>query len=145
MTQKTALFPGSFDPFTSGHEAIVQRALALFDHIVVAVGVNTDKKYMFTSQQRMQKIRDSFPNDSRVEVVEYSDMTVDLCKRVGAHFILRGIRNAKDLEYEQTIAAVNKALAPDIETVLLLADDRHRDISSTLIREQLAHQQKETD
>jgi pantetheine-phosphate adenylyltransferase len=145
MTQKTALFPGSFDPFTSGHEAIVQRALALFDHIVVAVGVNTDKKYMFTSQQRMQKIRDSFPNDSRVEVVEYSDMTVDLCKRVGAHFILRGIRNAKDLEYEQTIAAVNKALAPDIETVLLLADDKHRDISSTLIREQLAHQQKETD
>ena len=145
MTQKTALFPGSFDPFTSGHEAIVQRALALFDHIVVAVGVNTDKKYMFTSQQRMQKIRDSFPNDSRVEVVEYSDMTVDLCKRVGAHFILRGIRNAKDLEYEQTIAAVNKALAPDIETVLLLADDNHRDISSTLIREQLAHQQKETD
>jgi pantetheine-phosphate adenylyltransferase len=100
---------------------------------------------MFTSQQRMQKIRDSFPNDSRVEVVEYSDMTVDLCKRVGAHFILRGIRNAKDLEYEQTIAAVNKALAPDIETVLLLADDKHRDISSTLIREQLAHQQKETD
>lgn len=145
MTQKTALFPGSFDPFTSGHEAIVQRALALFDHIVVAVGVNTDKKYMFTSQQRMEKIRDSFPNDSRVEVVEYSDMTVDLCKRVGAHFILRGIRNAKDLEYEQTIAAVNKALAPDIETVLLLADDKHRDISSTLIREQLAHQQKETD
>lgn len=145
MTQKTALFPGSFDPFTSGHEALVQRALALFDHIVVAVGVNTDKKYMFTSQQRMQKIRDSFPNDSRVEVVEYSDMTVDLCKRVGAHFILRGIRNAKDLEYEQTIAAVNKALAPDIETVLLLADDKHRDISSTLIREQLAHQQKETD
>ena len=145
MTQKTALFPGSFDPFTSGHEAIVQRALALFDHIVVAVGVNTDKKYMFTSQLRMQKIRDSFPNDSRVEVVEYSDMTVDLCKRVGAHFILRGIRNAKDLEYEQTIAAVNKALAPDIETVLLLADDKHRDISSTLIREQLAHQQKETD
>ena len=123
----------------------MQRALALFDHIVVAVGVNTDKKYMFTSQQRMQKIRDSFPNDRRVEVVEYSDMTVDLCKRVGAHFILRGIRNAKDLEYEQTIAAVNKALAPDIETVLLLADDKHRDISSTLIREQLAHQQKETD
>ncbi len=145
MTQKTALFPGSFDPFTSGHEAIVQRALALFDHIVVAVGVNTDKKYMFTSQQRMQKIRDSFPNDRRVEVVEYSDMTVDLCKRLGAHFILRGIRNAKDLEYEKTIAAVNKALAPDIETVLLLADDKHRDISSTLIREQLAHQQKETD
>ena len=105
MTQKTALFPGSFDPFTSGHAAIVQRALALFDHIVVAVGVNTDKKYMFTSQQRMQKIRDSFPNDSRVEVVEYSDMTVDLCKRVGAHFILRGIRNAKD----EMIGIINSA------------------------------------
>ncbi|MBR1834399.1 MAG: pantetheine-phosphate adenylyltransferase [Bacteroidales bacterium] len=145
MTQKTALFPGSFDPFTSGHEVIVRRALALFDHIVVAVGVNTDKRYMFSTQQRMQKIRDFFPNDSRVEVVEYSDMTVDLCKRVGARFILRGIRDAKDLEYEQTIAAVNKTLAPDIETVLLLADDEHRDISSTLIREQLAHQQKEKD
>ena len=117
MTQKIALFPGSFDPFTAGHEAIVRRAMALFDRIIIAVGMNTDKQYMFSMQERMDII-------------------------VGAQFILRGIRDAKDLEYEQTIAAVNKTLSPDIETVLLLADDQHRDISSTLVREQLEHQQK---
>lgn len=142
MTQKIALFPGSFDPFTAGHEAIVRRAMALFDRIIIAVGMNTDKQYMYSMQERMDIIKRHFQNDSRIETMGYSDMTVDLCKRVGAQFILRGIRDAKDLEYEQTIAAVNKTLSPDIETVLLLADDQHRDISSTLVREQLAHQQK---
>ncbi len=141
MTPRIAVFPGSFDPFTAGHEAIVRRALALFDRIVIAVGVNTDKQYMFTTEERMAKIRSLFADEERVTAVSYNDMTVDLCRRVEARFILRGIRNAKDLEYEQTIAAVNKTLNPDIETILLLADDAHRDISSTLIREQMAHQQ----
>ena len=124
MTPRIAVFPGSFDPFTAGHEAIVRRALALFDRIVIAVGVNTDKQYMFTTEERMEIIRTLFADEERVTTVSYNDMTVDLCRRVEARFILRGIRNAKDLEYEQTIAAVNKTLNPDIETILLLADDK---------------------
>lgn len=141
MMPRIAVFPGSFDPMTSGHEAIVRRALALFDRIVIAVGVNTDKQYMFTTDERMERIRSLFADEERVTTVSYNDMTVDLCKRVGAQFILRGIRNAKDLEYEQTIAAVNRTLNPHIDTILLMADDAQRDISSTLIREQMAHQQ----
>ncbi len=137
---RTALFPGSFDPFTAGHEAIVRRALALFDTIYIAVGVNTDKKYMFSIEERLKIIRDFFPDDKRIETVSYSGMTVDLCHQLNTRFIIRGIRNAADLDYEQTIAAVNQTLDPKIETILLLADNQHRDISSTLIREQLSHQ-----
>ena len=137
---KKALFPGSFDPFTLGHEAIVRRALALFDKIYIAVGMNTDKHYMFTPEQRLDRIRAFFPDDSRVEVVTYSDMTVDLCRRLGVQFILRGIRNAEDFAYEQTVAAVNHTLDPTIDTVILLSDTEHQDISSTLERERLAHQ-----
>lgn len=137
---RTALFPGSFDPFTAGHEAIVRRALALFDTIYIAVGVNTDKKYMFSIEERLKIIRNFFPDDKRIEPVSYSGMTVDLCHQLNTRFIIRGIRNAADLDYEQTIAAVNQTLDPQIETILLLADSQHRDISSTLIREQLSHQ-----
>ena len=137
---RTALFPGSFDPFTAGHEAIVRRALALFDTIYIAVGVNTDKKYMFSIEERLKIIRNFFPDDKRIETVSYSGMTVDLCHQLNTRFIIRGIRNAADLDYEQTIAAVNQTLDPQIETILLLADSQHRDISSTLIREQLSHQ-----
>lgn len=139
---RTALFPGSFDPFTAGHEAIVRRALALFDKIYIAVGVNTDKKYMFSIEERLKIIRNFFPDDKRIEPVSYSGMTVDLCHQLNTRFIIRGIRNAADLDYEQTIAAVNQTLDPKIETILLLADSQHRDISSTLIREQLSHQSK---
>ena len=139
---RTALFPGSFDPFTAGHEAIVRRALALFDTIYIAVGVNTDKKYMFSIEERLKIIRDFFPDDKRIEPVSYSGMTVDLCHQLNTRFIIRGIRNAADLDYEQTIAAVNQTLDPKIETIFLLADSQHRDISSTLIREQLSHQSK---
>lgn len=137
---KKAVFPGSFDPFTSGHEAIVRRALALFDKIYIAVGVNTDKQYMFTPEQRLQRIQAFFPNEPRVEAVAYSDMTVDLCRRMGAQFILRGIRNEKDFAYEQTVAAVNHTLDPSIDTIILLSDTEHQDISSTLERERLTHQ-----
>ena len=137
---KKAVFPGSFDPFTSGHEAIVRRALALFDKIYIAVGVNTDKQYMFTPEQRLQRIQAFFPDEPRVEAMAYSDMTVDLCRRMGAQFILRGIRNEKDFAYEQTVAAVNHTLDPCIDTIILLSDTEHQDISSTLERERLTHQ-----
>lgn len=138
-SMKIALFPGSFDPITLGHKAIVERALALFDKVIVAVGVNSEKKYMFSTEQRVARINEMFANELRVEAKKYYGMTIDFCHEVGAQFIVRGIRNAQDLEYEQTIAAVNQKLDPSIDTVILLADLQHRDISSTLEREKLTH------
>lgn len=135
----TALFPGSFDPFTVGHKNIVQRALRLFDKVVVAVGVNSDKSYMFPLEQRLKLIRDSFPQEGRVEVLSYSGMTVDFCRKTGAHCILRGVRNSQDMVYEQTVAAVNRTLAPEIDTLILFADAEFVDVSSTLEREKLLH------
>lgn len=134
-----ALFPGSFDPFTQGHANLVARVLNLFDAVVVAVGVNSDKNYMFSAQQRVEAIRQRYKEDSRVRVVAFSDMTVDCCRREGAGVIVRGVRNAQDMQYEQTVAAVNHRLAPEIETVLLLADPELVDVSSTLEREKLMH------
>ena len=139
MMNTTALFPGSFDPFTGGHEALVRRALLLFERVVIAVGVNSDKQYMFTTAERVEAIEKRFAGNERVKVVCYSDMTVDCCRREGAGFILRGVRNTKDFEYEQTVAAVNRSLAPDIDTLLLLADLEYKDVSSTMERERMMH------
>lgn len=137
---KIALFPGSFDPITKGHEAIVRRALAIFDKVIVAAGVNSEKQYMFSTDERLQKIRSMFAEEPNVEAISYSGMTIDLCHEVGAKFIVRGVRDEKDLVYEQTIAAVNQQLDPEIDTVILLADLAHKNISSTLEREKLTHQ-----
>lgn len=134
-----ALFPGSFDPFTRGHEAILRRVMPLFDKVVIAVGVNSEKQYMFTVEERMERIRTMLVDCPTVEVTSYSGMTIDLCHRLGAKVIIRGIRTARDFEYEQTIAAVNRLQDPSIETLLLLADPEHVDISSTLEREKLSH------
>lgn len=134
-----ALFPGSFDPFTAGHEAILRRVLPLFDKVVVAVGVNSEKKYMFTVEERMARIRETMKDCPTVAVTSYSGMTVDLCHQLGAKVIIRGIRTSKDFEYEQTIAAVNRLQDPSIETLLLLADPEHVNISATLEREKLTH------
>lgn len=137
--KRVALFPGSFDPFTDGHEALVRRALGLFDEVVIAVGVNSDKQYMFSSEERVSMIEKRFEGEGRIKVVSYSDMTVYCCHREGADFIVRGVRDTKDFEYEQTVAAVNRSLAPDIDTVLLLADLEYKDVSSTVERERLMH------
>ena len=134
-----ALFPGSFDPFTEGHEAILRRVLPLFDKVVVAVGVNTDGQNMFSVEERMATVRKRMCDCPTVEVVSYSGMTIDLCHQLGAKAIIRGIRTVKDFEYEQTIAAVNRLQDPSIETLLLLADPEHVNISSTLEREKLMH------
>ena len=134
-----ALFPGSFDPFTAGHEAILRRMLPLFDKIVVAVGVNSEKQYMFSVDERLALIRKKLSDCPSVEVTSYSGMTIDLCHRLGAKVIIRGIRTAKDFEYEQTVAAVNRLQDPAIETLLVMADPDHINISSTLEREKLTH------
>lgn len=135
----TALFPGSFDPFTTGHEAVLRRVLPLFDRVVVAVGVNSDKQPHFSIDERLARIRQMLADCPTVEVTSYSGMTVDLCHEVGAKVILRGIRGPEDIEYEQLIASVNRAQDPTIETLFILADAEHRHISSTLERERLTH------
>ena len=135
----TAIFPGSFDPFTAGHEAILRRVLPVFDRVYVAVGVNSDKQYMFSVAERLDIIRRTLADCPTAEAVSYTGMTIDLCHRLGAGAIIRGIRTAKDFEYEQTIAAVNRLQDPSIETLLLLADPEHINISSTLERERLTH------
>lgn len=134
-----ALFPGSFDPFTAGHEAILRRILPLFDKVVVAVGVNSEKKYMFSVEERLERIRSMLSDCPTVEVTSYTGMTIDLCHRLGAKVIIRGIRTAKDFEYEQTVAAVNRLQDSSIETLLVMADPDHINISSTLEREKLTH------
>ncbi len=135
----TALFPGSFDPFTAGHEAIARRVAPLFDHLVVAVGINSEKHYMFSVEERIARIRQALGDLPQVEVSSYSGMTVDYCHRIGAQCIVRGIRTAQDFEYEQLVASVNRAQDPTIETLLVMADADHRQISSTLERERLSH------
>lgn len=135
----TALFPGSFDPFTKGHEAVLRRVLPLFDRVIVAVGQNSDKHCMFTPEERMERIREAMSDCPTVEVTAYSGMTIDLCHQVGAQCIIRGIRTAKDFEYEQLIASVNREQDPAIETLLVMADAEHQNISSTLERERLTH------
>lgn len=134
-----ALFPGSFDPFTKGHETVLRRVLPLFDKVVVAVGQNSDKHCMFSPEERMERIREAMKDCPTVEVTSYSGMTIDLCHQVGAKVIIRGIRTAADFEYEQLIASVNRAQDPTIETLLVMADAEHRDISSTLEREKISH------
>lgn len=144
----TVLFPGSFDPFTAGHEAIVRRVVPLFDRVVVAVGINSEKSDpadgdfggMFSVEERMARIRQMLADLPQVEVTSYRGMTVDLCHRLGAQAIVRGIRTAKDFEYEQTVAAVNRLQDPSIETLLVMADPEHINISSTLERERLSHE-----
>ena len=135
---RIALFPGSFDPFTIGHADIVKRGLDLFDKIVIAVGVNANKHHHFTAEERVQAIRKLYDGDLRIEVTNYDDLTVDLAQRVGAKFILRGIRSVKDFEYERDIASINKRLA-DVETVFLFSDPAHADISSGVVRELMAY------
>ena len=135
----TALFPGSFDPFTAGHEAVARRIAPLFDRLVVAVGINSEKHCMFSPEERMERIRRMLADLPNVEVASYSGMTIDFCHQVGAKCIIRGIRTSADFDYEQLVATVNRRQDPSIETLLVMADAEHRDISSTLEREKLTH------
>ncbi len=132
---RTAIFPGSFDPMTTGHLALLERALPLFDRIIVAVGVNTGKQGFVPVDERLERIRRAVALMPQVEVLTYSCLTTDLCRQTGAQFILRGVRDAADFAYEQKIADINRLVAPDIETVLLLADPATAVISSSMVRE----------
>ena len=131
---KRALFPGSFDPITLGHYDIIKRALDLFDEIVVAIGVNGDKNYMFTVEQRKEFIEKAFADVPKVKVTTYQGLTVDFCKEIDAQFILRGLRNPADFEFEKAIAHTNRKLS-QIETVFLLTAARTSFISSSIVRD----------
>lgn len=132
--KRIAVFPGSFDPFTKGHEAVVRKALNLFDEVIIGIGVNSTKNYQFTLEKRTQHITSLFSASDNIRVVNYQKLTVDLCKAEGAQFIVRGLRDSKDFEYEKPIAHMNESLA-GIETVFLLTNQEYSAISSSIIRE----------
>ncbi len=133
--QKTALFPGSFDPITKGHESVILRALPLFDKIIVAIGVNVEKKYFFPLETRMQWIREVFKDHPAVEVVSYSGLTVDVCRRTGANYILRGLRTSADFEFERSIGQMNRQMLPEVETVFLLTTPEYTALNSSIVRD----------
>lgn len=133
---KRAIFPGSFDPITNGHYDIIKRGVSLFDEVIVAIGVNAEKKYMFTLEERKKFIEETFKDEPKVKVITYQGLTIDLCKKEKADFILRGLRNPADFEFEKAIAHTNRSLSR-IETVFLLTAARTSYISSSIVRDVL--------
>lgn len=133
---RRAVFPGSFDPITNGHEDIIRRAIPLFDEIIVAIGVNADKKYMFTLDERKRFIEETFKDEPKVKVETYQGLTIEYCKEKDAQFILRGLRNPADFEFEKAIAHTNRVLSK-IETVFLLTAASTSYISSSIVRDVL--------
>ena len=133
---KKAIFPGSFDPITNGHYDIIKRGVSLFDEVIVAIGVNAEKKYMFALEDRKRFIQEAFKDEPKVKVITYSGLTIDLCKKENAEFILRGLRNPADFEFEKAIAHTNRVMSK-IETVFLLTAARTSFISSSIVRDVL--------
>lgn len=132
---RTALFPGSFDPFTLGHQAIVEDGLRIFDRIVIGIGSNSEKNGLLSVQNRKRLIEELYNDDERVEAVVYDGLTGDFCRQIGAAFLLRGMRNTVDYEYERNMMVVNQMLFPEITTVLLFTPPEYVAISSSIIRE----------
>jgi pantetheine-phosphate adenylyltransferase len=131
---KKAIFPGSFDPITLGHFDIIKRSIPLFDEIVVAIGINAEKKYMFSLEDRKRFIEEAFADEPKISVVTYEGLTIDFCKKIKAQFILRGLRNPADFEFEKAIAHTNRRLSK-IETVFLLTAAKTSYISSSIVRD----------
>src|SRR5690554_1599389 len=134
-SMKIAVFPGSFDPITTGHTDIVYRVLPLFDKIVVAIGVNDNKKTLFPLEQRMGWLKEVFRDEEQIVVDYFQGLTVDYCRKIGAHFLVRGLRSASDFDYEKTISQVNTTIGEDLETVFLISQPKYSHISSTIVRE----------
>ena len=133
---RRAIFPGTFDPFTIGHDSVVKRALTFMDEIVIGIGVNESKRTWFPTEQRVTMIRRLYADEPRIRVEAYSDLTIDFARRQEPRFIIRGIRTVHDFEYEETIADINRKLA-DIETILLFTEPELTSVSSTIVRELL--------
>jgi len=135
---RKAIFPGSFDPITLGHVDIINRALPLFDEIIIAIGINSDKKYMFSLEEREHFIKENYKNEPKIKVVTYSGLTTDFCQKMNVDFILRGLRNPADFEFEKAIAQTNRKLS-NIETVFLLTSATTSFISSSIVRDVYRH------
>ena len=133
--QRICLFPGTFDPVTLGHIDIINRALPLFDKIVVGIGINSSKKPMFTAEQRMEWFNEIYKDEPRVESAMYEGLTIQYCEKIHAHFILRGIRFVSDFEYEKTIADANRTLDRSIETIFLTGEPKYTSVASTIVRD----------
>lgn len=131
---RRAIFPGSFDPLTLGHHDIIMRGITLFDELIIAIGKNAQKKYMFSLEQRMSFIKKAFADEPKIKVLTYEGLTVDFCKKVEANYILRGLRNPADFEFEKAIAHTNRKLS-EIETVFLLTSSGKSYISSSIVRD----------
>jgi pantetheine-phosphate adenylyltransferase len=135
MAKKIAVFPGSFDPITIGHVDLIRRALPLFDKIYIAIGVNTQKLPLFDLEKRMQWLRDVFANEPKIEIDTFEKLTVNYCTKVNARYIVRGLRNASDFDYEKTISQLNHMIGDGVETVFLISQPEYGHISSTIVRE----------
>lgn len=133
--QRICLFPGTFDPITLGHVDVIHRAVSLFDKLFIGIGINSSKAPMFSVEQRVTWMQEIFKNEARIEVIGYEGLTVDCCKKLGANYILRGIRYVSDFEYEKAIADMNRMLVPTIETIFLTCSPQFSTISSTLVRD----------
>lgn len=134
---RTAIFPGTFDPFTVGHDALVRRALNIVDELYIAIGINTGKHAMFTIEERMERIKQLYKDEPRIHVVSYEGLTTDFAQSIGVLCLIRGVRNTIDFEYERGIADVNRMLT-SIETILLISEPEYAAVSSSVVRE-LAH------
>jgi pantetheine-phosphate adenylyltransferase len=137
--KKTALFPGSFDPITKGHESIVKRAIPLFDEIIIAIGENSEKIGFFSIEQRLKWIEQVFKNYPTVKVQKYNGLTVQYCKEINAKYILRGLRTAADFEFERSIGQMNRQIYKDIETVFLLTTPEFSALNSSIVRDIIRH------
>lgn len=136
---RTAVFPGSFDPFTVGHEALVKRALSLFEKVIIAVGENAEKKNLFSIEMRLKMISKIFEGESRVEVMRFSGLTVDFCRKQNAAYIVRGLRTSADFEYERALGQMNRKMAPGVDTIFLLTSTEHTPVNSTIVRDIIKH------
>lgn len=137
--KKIAVFPGSFDPITRGHESVIRRALPLFDEVYVAIGMNAEKEGFFSIDKRIEWIKQVFDDAPKVKVTKYSGLTVDYCKTVNAGYLLRGLRTSADFEFERSIGQINKKLNENIETVFLLTDPEYTSLNSSIVRDIVRH------
>ncbi|MCK9218472.1 MAG: pantetheine-phosphate adenylyltransferase [Bacteroidales bacterium] len=137
--ENIAVFPGSFDPITRGHESIIRRALPLFSKVIIGIGENRDKKSFFSLEQRRNWIQTIFAGERRIEILTYSGLTVTFCRSHNVRFILRGLRTAADFEFERSVGQINKLLLPEIETIFLLCAPEYASLSSSIVRDILHH------